>query len=220
MFVVLPEFLAPYGTLLAASVFVGFFVVALLAFVFRNRRGVRPLFGLFLVTLLLGSSLTAIQPTPIFNANEYTTTAPEQYDHYDLRVVDEDGNELAYDPAAMRPNLQNEELAENIGKPVTGSEKTQLAYTDAERAESAAFLLREAQEYRQRVESGPDPLALLAFPPHHLRGHWSATELRTYSNFVGIRVYRMHVTFTDDGRETVVNSETLVYEYSTSNTTS
>lgn len=220
MLVILQGVLVRYGALLTALVFSGFFALALLALVFRDRAPVRPLFCLFVVTLVLGSSLTAIQPIPVVNANEYTAIAPERNTHYGLRVVDEDGKELPYDPKAMRPNLQNEELAENIGKEQNGSEKTQISYTRAERTRVAAFLLREAREYRQDVQAGSNPLELFSFPPHHVRGHWSAAELRNYSEFVGVRVYRMEVTFRDGGRETVVTDSNRVYEYRPTNTTS
>jgi hypothetical protein len=205
--------LSQYGSLPAIAVFFGFFAVALVALMLRDRKHIRPLFGLFIVTLILGSSLTAIQPIPVINANEYTVISPEQYTHYDLRVVDADGDELPYDPRAMRPNLQNEELAENLGKKRTGSNKTEIAYTRAERRQISGFLLEEAREYRHDVKTGSYPRSVFTFPPHHVRGHWSASDLSNTSEFVGIRVYRMDVTFRNRGREAVVNDEELVYEF-------
>ena len=202
-----------FGTLLKIAVFFGFFVVSLVALVFRNREVVRRSYVAIILCLLLGSSLTGLQPIPVVNANEYSSVSSERYIHYDLRVVDIDGRELPYDPPAMRPAIQNEELAENMGKVGVGSNKTQLAYTPSQRREMAAFLLRNAREYRRQIDPGWDPLASLAFPPHHLRNHWTSEELNEFSRFVAIRVYRIEVTFTKDGRRVVTDGEQLVYEY-------
>ena len=209
----LSEVFVRFGTLLKIAVFVGFFVASLAALAFRNREVVRRSYVVFLLCLLLGSSLTGLQPIPIVNANEYSSVSPERYTHYDLRVVNADGDELPYDPAAMRPAIQNEELAENMGKVGVGSNKTRVAYTPSQRREMAAFLLRNAREYRDGLDAGWDPLAALAFPPHHLRDHWTAGELDGFSKFVAIRIYRIEVTFAENGRRTVTDEAELVYEY-------
>lgn len=212
------ELFVQHGTVIKAIFFGLFFGGALVALVLRRRGSVRTAFVVCVLLLVLGSGLTGLQPIPIVNANEYSRIAPGLYEHYDLRVVDADGNELPYDPRAMRPAIQNEELAENIGRVDSGSEKTDVVYTPAERRDVSAFLLANAREYRQSVTAGGDPLSVLKFPPHHLRGHWSAEELEGYSTFVAIRVYRVEVTFTDDGTRTVVGEERLVYEYHTDGT--
>lgn len=210
---VLVEYLVRHGGFFSAAVFWGFFAVSALVLLLRDREEVRRTYVVLLLVALLGSSLTGLQPIPLVNANEYTSVSSEQYVHYDLRVVDADGRELPYDPQAMRPAIQNEELAENMGEVNVGSEKTEISYTEAERRAMAAFLLREASEYRTDVEAGWNPLSVFRFPPHHLRGHWSAEELAGYSEFVGIRIYRIEVTFTDDGRRTIEGDSELVYEY-------
>lgn len=207
------ELFVQHGTLISGVFFVVFFGGSLVALALRSREPVRSAYVVCVLLLVLGSGLTGLQPIPIVNANEYSKVAPEEYEHYDLRVVDADGRELPYDPRAMRPAIQNEELAENIGRPDTGSAKTDVVYTPTERREVARFLLANAREYRQRVVAGGDLLGVLKFPPHHLRGHWTAEELADYSEFVAVRVYRVEVGFTDDGRQAVVQEEQLVYEY-------
>jgi hypothetical protein len=209
------EIFVQYGTLLTTIVFCGFFSISLVALVFRDHEMVRQLYVVFLLCLVLGSSLTGLQPIPIVNAHEYSSVASEQYTHYDLRVVDTEGRELPYDPRAVRPAIQVEELAAIMAKGDVNT--SQVSYTPSQRREMAAFLLRSAREYRRGLDAGQEPLAALVsalkFPPHHLRGHWTAKELSEFSRFVAIRVYRIEVTFAENGRRAVTGDETLVYEY-------
>lgn len=210
---VIVEVISRYSALVSAAVFFGFFAISIVALIFRDREVVRRSYVGFLLCLLIGSSLTGLQPIPIVHAHEYSGIAPEQHVHYDLRVVGEDGNELPYDPQAMPPVIQNEELAANMGKVGDGSERTQITYTPSQRREVAAFLLENAREYRRQLEGGRNPLTALTFPPHNLRDRWTVKELNRVSRFVGIRVYRVEMTFTSDGRRVVVDREKLVYEY-------
>lgn len=213
---------AQYGVLLATLVFVVFFASWFAAFVFRDRLlTYRPyMVGIFCL-VLVGSTLTGLQPTPIHHVNEYSSVAPTEDVHYDIRVVDADGTEIPYDPRAMRPNLQNEEIAENIAKVGVGSQKTDLAYTESERDVMAAFLFDEALEHRRHVVAERDYLRPVRFPPHHLRNrlvekadnYWTTDQLDDYAPFVALRIYRMHVVIAEDGSEVTVADERLVYEY-------
>ena len=203
----LTDVFARFGSFLEVTVLVGFFAASLVAFVFRNREGVRRSYVVFFLLILVVTNVTGLEPIPFRDVHEYTSVSSEQRIHYDVRVVGADGRELPYDPHAVPPALAIGSVGENMVAP-----DTRVEYTASQRREMARFLLRNAREYRRRTVAGRDPLSVLAFPPHYLRDHWTAEELDELSKFVALRVYWVEVTFTKDGQR-VRTDEELAYEY-------
>jgi len=209
----LAGFLADFETALSASVFYGFFVMSLVALAFREHDLIRRSYVVVLLCLLLATSLTAFEPIPLRDVHEYSSVSSEQRTHYEVRVVDAEGDELPYDPLAVPPAREATSLG-IVGENMVAGPDARTTYTPSQRREVARYLLRSAREYRRRLKAGRRrPATALAFPAHYLRDYWTTDELRDYSRFVAIRVYRTEVTFSENGQRPVVLDEESVYTY-------
>lgn len=122
-------------------------------------------------------------------------------------MIDDENNELLLDARATEP--------------IPPSRHTMLGSTmvedcnETERQHVSTFLLDEAREYRESIES--DPILhpdRVKFPQHEYGHRWTEAQLSAYGELVGLRIYQVNRTFTQDGSDVASRSETMVYEYS------
>ncbi|HET7323064.1 MAG TPA: hypothetical protein VFJ06_01905 [Halococcus sp.] len=201
------------STLNRKLIFIGFFVVALLALALHRYRYVREsAVVLFLVALLL-VNVVGVFALPLTHLHLYSNRAPNVDIEYELWIVDADGNELQYDRRAAEP------MGDGF-QSITYRMATK--YSQKRNEEIAAFLLENAREYRNHVES--DHLVPIEFPrakTHILDYRWRKEDLSGYSKFVGIRIYRVTTGYAANGSHIVSQDETIMVTiYPGRNTTS
>lgn len=208
------ELLRPYAVLLLPVFFFGFFFVTALAVYLSDRRYVTKSYVAgFLVVMLLFQTVMPIYITPIINWHKFSSERPVEHTGYEIRVVDANGKEITLDRRGT--------LSFNGIQPF--GDRMANEYSEETNDKIAAWLLKRVTEYRMGIERGEprrgamprdvveSPERLYRFPAHST-GAWSAYELREYSEFVGIRVYRVTTITSDDGTEIVSQSEELVFE--------
>ena len=190
----------------AAVIFVGFFAAAGVALARADDERLRTA---FLGCLLLGLAVpgvTGLEPYPFVDMREFTSPASETETAYEIRVVDARGSELAYDPRAAPPMIDST-LREQ-------GERMVEEYDSSECRAIARHLLEEAREYRSAIESrGPLSVDLIDFPHHKIGYRWTPDVVEDRDAFVGIRVYRVDLDTTDDGRTVESATEAAVIEF-------
>lgn len=182
-----PPLLDPPGYLLVTG-YLAFLIASAAAIRHRNVGNVRRLFtgGIllaFLVANLLGAAIL-----PAVHMYKYTRPLDRTASHYELYVVDSDGDELRVDGNLLQPSERE-----------TFARRMAARYTEFNRYEVARQLLLEVRTYRRSIERGPRPTRLLSFPNPALMHRWTPRELRAYDRFVGVRIYRHTSRFDADG---------------------
>lgn len=219
------ELLRPFAEFVLPLIFFGFFAAAGVAIHYNRNPTVRRTFtiGFVVVLFLFQTTVIPLTVPPFTTWHKFSETWDRERIEYEFRVVDADGNELEFDEKST--------LAFD-GVRMTGLHHQMMnEYSEDDKREAARFLLESAREYRAAVERGNPQRGLVltdgGIPPRHLtrfpaHGHvdtWTPGVTENYSEFVGVRLYRMTIETSDDGSEVVSYSEEMVYEYSDSNAT-
>lgn len=190
----------PLWRVLLLCWFVGFFVVTGIVFLFDTPSLRRTYIAVVLVVLFV-LNVAGLSAAPLVDIQPYGPAAPTEYDIIELRVVDAQGTELRLDTRAVPP--------------YTGSRLGWVAYqmvTEADdRRAIGSFVVSRANDYRRDVLDD-SPLDAVRFPSHVDDYRWTPERLEATGPFVGVRVYHLELTVSDDGRRVVERSETLVLE--------
>lgn len=219
------DLLRPFAEFILPLIFFGFFAVAGAAIYYNRNPTVRRTFtiGLVVVLFLFQTTVIPLTVPPFTTWHKFSDTWDQERIEYEFRVVDADGNELKFDEKST--------LAFEGVRMLLLHERMTGEYSEDEKREAARFLLESAREYRTEVErgnprrglvwtnGGVPPQHLVHFPAHGHVGTWTPGVMEDYSEFVGIRLYRMTIETSDDGSEVVSYSEEMVYEYTDSNAT-
>ena len=194
-----------YRDHVAALLFVGFFAAAAVVLARGADERLRTAFVGCLLLGLAVPGITGLEPYPFVDMREFTTPASQSETAYEIRVVDEDGAELSYDPRAAPPMID--------ATLRTQGERMVEEYRASTCRAVAAHLLEEAREYRSTVEDRP-PLSaeLFDFPHHKIAFRWTPDDLDDRAAFVGVRVYRISMTTSEDGRTVESRTETRVVD--------
>jgi hypothetical protein len=207
------EPLRPYAEVVLAVLFVGFFLALLVVTVCNENRYVRGVYVSGFVTLLLTTNLILpVTPAPLVQWHKFSEVRPAEQTRYEVRVVDASGNELDYDDRTTWK-------VDGIAMGTVINELRSEATTASERREISQYLLGSARDHRENL-GHRSLLFVLRFPPHGIGDTWAADEVEQYDEFVGIRLYRINVTTTDNGTKIAESSEEVVYEYMENETAS
>ena len=196
------------GTLsyLVLTFFVVFFLGTAFTFYVRDRFYTRQAYVATFFTCLLLVSIVGIQFVPMVHFHKFSSEGPEEHTDYELRMVDEQGNEIALDARAVEP-LPTSRLSRLGDHMVT-------EYSEPEREDTAAYVFEEARSYRAYVESDPTIRAdTVEFPRHGVSDRWTSEELAKYDDFAQLRVYKVQKVLTEDGTGIETQSSELVYEW-------
>ena len=117
-------------------------------------------------------------------------------------MVDESSDELRFDGNAAPP----------AGALTTFGGGIATRYSESKAESAAKYLLDCAITYRQRVQDGRGMRPYVDFPPHALGYGWDQRTLERYGDFVGLRVYRVELEFTESGLSIEERDRTLVSE--------
>lgn len=209
------ELLAPYANLILPTVFVGFFLVTLVAIVYADNRHIRQAYVAGLVlTLLLFQTVMPVYVTPFINWHKFSEPRPVETTDYSVYLVDANGQELELDRKAT--------LAFN-GIRMVPVERMLTEYSESKNEAIAEWLIERATEYRVGVERDQPrrgavpadvrdrPLQLLRFPAHSV-GAWTPDDVADYDEFVGIRAYKVTTVTSSDGSEIRYRVSELVLE--------
>lgn len=199
------DLMRPYASLVLPVFFVGFFLATLAALVCSENRYVRRVYvGGFFTLLLVTNLFMPVTPAPLVKWHKFSEIRPTEQTKYEIRVVDEAGNEIKYDNKATWK-------ASGMAMRVVQNELLEETAPD-EKRETSQYLLRKAREHRAHL-GDRSPSNALRFPPHATVNTWTAAELEAYDRFVGIRLYRMELETSRDGTEVTGYTEAVVYEY-------
>lgn len=190
----LVDALSPFADLILPGFYLAFFAGTLLMLALKHRAYARQLWlGGFLSALLVVTVLGA-PILPVVDMHKFPDPTPEEQTYHELRIVDEEGNEIRYDTRAVPP-MQGTRTS-RLGRWMVED------YTDEERLEMAGFLVGEAEEYRtELLADRREPLARLQPPRYVDEERWTASDVRGLSRFESIRVYRHTVVFSEDSTE-------------------
>lgn len=121
-------------------------------------------------------------------------------------MLDAEGNELPLDARAIEP--------------VTLAKESVLAdwilhgCNESERRRVAGYVLSEAKDFRESLESGRFARGPVTFPQHNYGLRWTRETLSEYGDLVALHIYERNLTLTDDGTDVASATEQRVYEYS------
>lgn len=187
--------------------FVAFFVGTGLAYHFRDRFRLRRAFVVTFFACLLVVNVTSVAFPPVVDLHKFSGPGPEEKTVHEITIVDDRGNELPVDTREIEP--------------VPPSRQDLLASKmvhhcdESERRRVAAYVLEEAREYRERVESESVVSAEdVEFPEDEYGYRWTDERLADYDELVSLRVYAIRLTMTADGSAVESRTDELVYEYS------
>lgn len=189
--------------LLLALFFFGFYAAAFVA-IYWSRNYVRKTFVAFLFAfLILFNIAIPVTPAPFSSWSHFSEPVPETAEYQEIRLVDEDGNELKFD---------NRMTLEFDGMSAGTLTRSMLSrWDDQKNEEVARRLLYDAEAYREEVRN-PSRTRFLEFPRHGQAGTWTPEILDEYDRFVGVRIYQMNFTTTSDGTEITHHEEELLLE--------
>lgn len=198
------EALRPLAPYLVPLVWFGFFAGAIVAIHFHRSDPVRRAFiASFFIGLLFFATISPVVLLPFVQWHKFSEPWPTEVENHQMRVVDEHGEELVLD---NRLTLGFE------GIRMSGLNQRMVAEFDQTTNERiAAHLLDRAAAYRADLRS-PSPTRYLRFPPHGITSTWTDEQVDAYGEFVGIRIYRLTITTSEDGSEVVEYEETLLLE--------
>jgi hypothetical protein len=209
--------LSPYFSLVTPLLFVGFLLGAIIAIAFSDRDWVRRTYlGGFVAALIVTNLFLPFTPVPLVQWHKFSDPRAANQTHYEVRLVDANGKELAYDGDALG------EYSMNPPREMLVDEDSIEKYSGPRRAPSgkadvARYLLEEGTEYRRHV-ARTGPWSIQNYKPG-MADSWWRVDLSTYDRFVGLRVYKINVNSSQDGTEITAMSETKVYEYVSNRTT-
>jgi len=189
---------------LIISVTYSLFVLGMaLAYKWRDRYNIRQLCIVAFFICLLVVNISAIQVFPFVNLQKYTYAVDDTVTQYEIRIVDERGQEISLDPRAVEPV-----------RPGKITDSFIQDYSKEQRARTISHLFNEAKSYRENVESKPVVRqSTYQFPKHDVGYRWTAAELSEYGAFERVRIYRVEKTFTGDNTAVNIESE-VIYEWS------
>jgi len=186
-----------------ASLFVGFFLLMGVAIAASHRPQARG-FGLaLLTTLIFVHGLVGRTTWPFFSWHLYAFRAGPEVSFAELRLVDEAGRELRYDPRAIPPSLPTP-LRRLAGRLPELPAPAQREISD--------FLVGRAETFRSQLRSGLPWWRWLRFPPHQWGWAWSSEAVAPTQGFQRLRVYRNDVRFDPQGRHIMERRSRLVWE--------
>lgn len=193
--------LSEYFPLVVAAVFVASVLCVVVAVRRSDDPRVRKSFVALFFVGLLAVNLAPFSPLlPFSHLHKYTATSSNPTTYYEIHVVDADGDELAYDGDAASPAGTLVAFGRGIG--------TEYSRPEAEAA--AAYMLDRAKSYRRQIREGRGLEPRLDFPPHALGERWDRGTLARYDEFVGLRVYRVELRYTESGLAVEGRERTLV----------
>jgi hypothetical protein len=174
------------------------------AYKFRDRYNIRQVcVATFFICLLIPNLIIGIQVFPFVELQKYTYAMDDSVSQYEIRMVDERGQEILLDPRAVEPV-----------RPGKATESFVSDYSDSDREKIFSHIFNESQSYRIYIQSMPlIRESTVEFPKHDIGNKWTHKELDEYGEFVAIRVYRIDKNFNKHDTEVIAESE-LVYEWS------
>lgn len=192
-------------TVIRIGVFVAFFTAAGIAIYFnRNKKVRRSFIAVFFVFLLI-PGLTGLATWPFFPWQLYDNAGPTDATFYEMRVVDNNGNELRYDARAAHPIVGS--ISRRYARNMAGT--GWAAYTENEAQIQGCYFLKQALEYRKRDLSPAHPSVV---PRHQWDMKWTRQQLDNYAEFTSLRVYRVNVLVAENGTQLQSVSDSRIME--------
>jgi hypothetical protein len=201
----------PYLSFVVPAVFFGFFVVAGIAIFWgRNRYVNRTYLVWFFTIFLVVNVVLSVVPIPFVSWHKFSDPREQEQTRYEIRVADGHGNEIQFDEKSTWKAM---------GIRMSGLRTKMRSEFDArQKREVSRYLLRKANERREKLQRqswnrwGRWAL-LVRFPPHGAGGTWTAEKVAGFDEFASVRMYRLHIVTSEDGREIVSSEEELVFSY-------
>jgi len=188
-------------------IFIIFVLGTSFTLLFRDQVIIRRTYLVGFFTILIVVNLVGLQMFPFIHLHKFTASADDEMTFHEVRVVDENGNELIYDGRATAhfDEFQMQQIGESLAN----------EYSDAEADRAARHLLEQAIEYREVVEKGGEWHQNLRFPRHTRDYHWTSEEVASLEEFESIRVYKVTVDGSSGHDDVRVVEETREYELDT-----
>jgi hypothetical protein len=185
-----------------------FLTLAALSLFFSDRRTIRHGFIFVLFSGMVLASQVFEQRWPFESWALYRMPAPKQASFYVLEVGDSNDTFVRFDDRVLGMLTTPTNLSRLAGRLVALSGSPAFD-------ETAGFLLRQANRYRQEVLDGRQAgvLQRLRFPPHQYGYAWTADLLRPMTDFSRVRVMAVSARFSDDGRVIESRTETVAAQY-------
>lgn len=174
--------------------FILFVLATIGAAVFSRHKWVRAGYVSFLLTFILYCGLLGRAHYPFVSWHLFGYLAEPSIEFYEVRVFDAEGDEVKYDARAVRPALIT---------PIRRLALQMRNMPDQQFQDLSRFLVERGRDYLER----PRVLDMWRFPPHQIGIRW---DKELVDPPVGLRVYRRQILFSEDGRELVASTDTLL----------
>ncbi|WP_252698658.1 hypothetical protein [Natronosalvus vescus] len=188
---------------LAAVTFVGF---TFIAFYYSDMKRVRKAYITYLLVGIVIVSIVGVELLPFVHLHKFIDSPDPVDSNTEVRLFDEDGNEIVYDARASPP----------LTEPMTGRlARYSLEKNPSSKGEFFDHLLLNACEFRNEgIETGTRSTVEGSFPPHHFDYKWNTAELANFGDIEGIVVYTVTIESSSDGREVISREEERQFERS------
>jgi hypothetical protein len=201
----LARWLLAHGDLIAPLFFLLFFAGTFLAAFHYRRRFLRSSYVVVFFACLLAVNLTPGQyyAYPIEDLHKFSGVVGEEKVNHLMYVEDSAGRELRFDRRIVPTVSPASSVAEALA----------TRCSPEEAAAAGRYLLRRAQEYRDRIES-PTPRVgeWIDFPRHQRDFRWTEARLEPYGRFVALEVYELRLVYTESGLDLESAERTPVFE--------
>ena len=185
-----------------------FLALAAAALWFGHWPAVRKCFLVFLFTSMILASQVYGQRWPFESWSLYRTAIPGETAYYVLSVGDDRGRYERFDDRALGELSTPTNLTRLAGRMVAREGSPEFD-------ETARFLLAQGNRYRTFLLAGGPihRLAWLRFPSHQYASAWSAPQLAAMGEFTRVRISRVDVSFSPDGRAVESLDEQVIVAY-------
>lgn len=189
---IIVDLLGPIADLLLPAIYVSFLAGTAVLLALADRPLARRVWLVGLFSGLVVVTLVGAPLLPFVDMNKYADSTDEEFTHYEIRMVDENGTELRYDTRAIPP-VKGGTRHSRLGAMMVES------YSEEKRLELARFLFESAVDYRAEVESGGSrPLERLEAPRYVDSEPWTRQDLSPMGSFESIRIYERTIVYEED----------------------
>ena len=185
-----------------------FLALATTALWFGDRPFVRKALLFFLFSSMLLASQAYGQRWPFESWSLYRTAIPVDTGYYVLSVGDARDTYVRFDDRALGELTTPTNLARLAARMVARQGSPEFD-------ETARFLLTQGNRYRAFLAQGRRThlLAGLRFPSHQYASAWSAGQLAEMGPFTKVRISRVAISFSPDGRTVQSRQDTVAATY-------
>jgi len=188
---IISQFKQVHGEYMIPLFFIGFFIFGAIS-VYKQGKFRRWYIIAVLVIFLLSSQL-ALSIYPFTHAHRYSGISDSSETHFDMKLVDKDGQEIHSDERATLP-FRDGTIVEHMI----------YVWDDYQRLHYAEKLINDHKKYHFQLERNS---FWWRHPPPSAAHYWNESILSGYDDLIGLKIYSENITYGNKSHS-VVKTET------------